>query len=295
MRRQFSRRIMIVFVAVLALGLCFDEASAQRRRTRRSRRVTNPVATQTVTPAPTVVPSTQATEPQIISTADQQASEQDNAPEISGQVQPTQRRATNRRRAAAAEPEDEADSVRRTVNDLTTQVNKLSDKLSAMQEQQRTLVDMERLSRAEVRAEALRTQLRDVQEKEGMLQARMEQIEYNLKPENIDRSVSTFGSTRPEEAREVRRNMLESDKARTRAQLDLYATSRQRLETAIINADLEVDKLRKRIEDADDAQLKTQPLPKRDTTDAETDETEGTTSTTTPPSTAPATNTPPRQ
>jgi hypothetical protein len=284
---------MIVFVALLALGLCFDEASAQRRRTRRSRRITNPVATQTVTP--TVAPSTQASEPQIISTADQQASEQGNGSEISGQVQPTQRRATNRRRALPVEPEDEAESMRRTVNDLTTQVNKLSDKLSAMQEQQRTLVDMERLSRAEVRAEALRTQLRDVQEKEGMLQARMEQIEYNLKPENIDRSVSTFGSTRPEEAREVRRSMLESDKARTRAQLDLYATSRQRLETAIINADLEVDKLRRRIEDADDAQLKTQPLPKREATDAEADETEGTTSTTTTPSTAPATNTPPRQ
>lgn len=292
MRRQFSRRIMIVFVAMLALGLCFNEASAQRRRTRRSRRVTNPVAIRTATPAP--APSTQTTEPQIISTADQQASEQGNASDISGQVQPSQRRATNRRRAVAAEPEDEADSVRRTVNDLTTQVNKLSDKLSAMQEQQRTLVDMERLSRAEVRAEALRTQLRDVQEKEGMLQARMEQIEYSLKPENIDRSVSTFGSTRPEEAREVRRNMLESDKVRTRSQLDLYATSRQRLETAIINADLEVDKLRKRIEDADDAQLKTQPLPKRDANDPDADETEGTTTTATPTSTAPASNTPPR-
>jgi hypothetical protein len=285
---------MIVFVALLALGLCFDEASAQRRRTRRSRRVTNPVATQTVTP--TIVPSTQATEPQIISTADQQASEQGSTPEISGQVQPSQRRATNRRRAAVTEPEDEADSMRRTVTELSTQVTKLSDKLSQMEQQQRTLVDMERLSRAEVRAEALRTQLRDVQEKEGMLQARMEQIEYNLKPENIDRSVSTFGSTRPEEAREVRRNMLESDKVRTRAQLDLYATSRQRLETAIINADLEVDKLRKRIEDADDAELKTQTPQKRDATEPETDETEGTTTTTTtPPINAPASNTPPRR
>jgi hypothetical protein len=266
MRRQFTRRIMIVFVALLALGLCFDEASAQRRRTRRSRRITNPVATQTVTPAP--APSTPATEPQIISTADEQANEQGNTPEISGQVQPSQRRATSRRRAVpATEPEDEADSVRRTVNELSTQVTKLTDKLSQMEQQQRTLVDMERLSRAEVRAEALRTQLRDVQEKEGMLQARLEQIEYNLKPENIERSVSAYGSTRPEEAREVRRSMLESDKVRTRSQLDLYATSRQRLETAIINADLEVDKLRRRIEEADESQQKTVTTNSTDTSD----------------------------
>lgn len=295
MRRQFTRRIMIVFVALLALGLCFDEASAQRRRSRRSRRVTNPVAAQPA--APESVPSVPATEPRIISTADQQASEQGNTPEISGQV-PAQRRGAGRRRAAATEPEEEADSMRRTVTELSTQVTKLSDKLSQMEQQQRTLVDMERLSRAEVRAEALRTQLRDVQEKEGMLQARLEQIDYSLKPENIDRSVSTFGSTHPEEAREVRRQMLESDKTRTRSQLELYATSRQRLETAIINADLEVDKLRRRIEEADDAQLKAPTPTNRDAGEVDADETEGTTTTTNtaPPINAPASSTtPPRR
>lgn len=284
MSSTFTRRIMISLVALLALVLCFDDVSAQRRRARRSRRVTNPVATQPTTP-PNVV-STQTTDPQIISTADQQASEQNDVPEVSGQVPARRRPSQTRRRASAAE-EDE-DSVRRTVNELSSQVTKLSDKLSQMEQQQRTLVDMERLSRAEVRAENLRTQLRDVQEKEGVLQARLEEIEYNLKPENIDRSVSTFGSTRPEDARATRRNMLENDKTRTRAQLDLYATSRQRLETAIVNADLEVDRLRKRLEDADESQLKTETPQQRDTDDDELDETEGTT--TTPATNAPATN-----
>ena len=290
MRPTYSRRIMISLVAVLALGLCFDEASAQRRRSRRSRRVTNPVTTQPVRPPGTV--STQSTEPQIISTADQQASEQNNGLEVSGQVPATPRRTANRRRAS--DVEEEEDSVRRTVNELSSQVTKLNDKLSQMEQQQRTLVDMERLSRAEVRAENLRTQLRDVQEKEGVLQARLEEIEYNLKPENIDRSVSTFGSTRPEDARAARRNMLESDKTRTRAQLDLYTTSRQRLETAIVNADLEVDRLRKRIEAADESQLKAETPRRNDETDTEPDETEGTT--TTPGNSAPATNSsvPPR-
>jgi chromosome segregation ATPase len=272
---------MIAFVVLLSLGLCLGEASAQRRRTRRSRRVTNPVVTQQVVPA--TVPSSQTIEPQIISTADQQAAEQGNVSDINGQVPATSRR-TNSRKRAAAEPETDEDSVRRTVNDLSNQVNKLSDKLSQMEENQRTLVDMERLSRAEQRAEALRIQLRDVVEKEGMLQARLEQIDFNLKPENIERSVTTYGSTHPEEARDARRSMLESDKVRTRSQLDLYATSRQRLETAIINADLEVDKLRSRIEEA------TEPPTKLKTTDTNTnaDDTEGTS--TTKPVTAPPTS-----
>lgn len=282
MRAQITRRLMIAFVALLAIGL-LDDANAQQRRSRRSRRVTNPVSTRT-TQAP-VIPQTQTPEPQIISTADQQANEQNNTPEVSGQV-PASSRRLNRKRAV--ESEDEADSMRRTVNELSTQVTKLSDKLTQMEQQQRTLVDMERLSRAEVRAEALRTQLRDVQEKEGQLQARLEQVEYNLKPENIDRSVSTYGSTRPEEAREARRTSLESEKVRTRSQLDLFATSRQRLETAIVNADLEVDKLRRRIEEADEATQKTDRA--NTTEDTNADDTEGTT---TPTTDAPTTTTPP--
>lgn len=268
MRTVFTRQLIISLAIVLMLGLCFDEASAQRRRPRRSRRVTNPVATR---PLESRVPvtSTQGTEPQIISTAEEQAAEQNNTPEVSGQIPATPRRGATRRRAS--DPEDD-DAMRRTVNELSSQVTKLSDKLTQMEQQQRTLVDMERLSRAEVRAENLRTQLRDVQEKEGALQARLEQIEYSLKPENIERSVSISGSTRPEEARETRRVMLENDKTRARTQLDLYVTSRQRLESAIVNADLEVDRLRKRLEEADDSQPKTPVTDETDTSGTTTDE-----------------------
>jgi len=272
---------------MLTVGLCFDEARAQRKRSKRSRRVTNPVVSTTTPNAPPVIPETQA-EPKIISTAEQQTTDQTNTSELSGQLQANPRR-TNRRRAA--EPAETEDSMRRTVNDLTSQVTKLSDKLTQMEQQQRTLVDLERLSRAEQRAEALRTQLRDVQEKEGNLSARMEQIEFDLRPENIDRSVATYGSTHPEEARDARRRALENEKTRTRSQLDLLATSRQRLDTAIVNADMEVDKLRKRIEDA------TEPQPKTATTDNanDTNDTEDT-STTKPSTNTPAPNStnPPR-
>lgn len=277
MRSETTRRINFALVALLTIGLCFVEASAQRKRSKRSRRATNPVTVVPVAQPP------QTTEPQIISTADQQASEQNNTPDISGQI-PASKRPKSRARSTDVGDEDQ---IQRTVNDLTNQVTKLSDKINSMEQQQRTLVDLERLSRAEQRAEVLRTQLRDVQEKEGNLMARMEQLNYELKPENIERSVATYGSTRPEDARDARRRALESDKIRTQSQLDLLATSRQRLEAAIVTADLEVDKLRRRIEEATEPPSK--PAEPTNSTDSNTEETnsttqpKSTTNTSTPP------------
>ena len=152
-----------------------------------------------------------------------------------------------------------------------------------MESQQRTLVDLERLSRAEQRAETMRAQLRDVQEKEANLEARREQVDFDLRPENIERSVATYGSTHPEEARDARRHGLESEKTRVQAQLDLMTTSRQRFESAIASADLEVEKVRKRIDEANEGQ------PATNTTENSTESTGDTEGT----STTPATNTPP--
>ncbi len=101
---------------------------------------------------------------------------------------------------------------------------------------------------AEQRAEALRAQLRDVQAKESDLQGQLEEVDYALKPENIERVVGTFGTTHPEEARDQRRRQLESLQTRIRAQLDQLAQSRVRLEAAITTADAEVDLLRKRMD-----------------------------------------------
>lgn len=268
---------MFALVLLLSLSLCVDEAFAQRKRNKRSRRITNPVA---VTPVPE--PAQPGSEPQIISTADQQANEQNNASGTSGQLQNSTRRT---KRAAVPQPENEEDAMRRTVNDLSNQVTKLSEKLSQMENQQRTLVDLERLSRAEQRAENLRAQLRDVQEKEANLQSRKDQLDYDLKPENIERSVAAYGSTHPEDERDARRRALENEKSRVQSQLDLMATSRQRLESAIASADQEADKLRKRIDEANEGQPSTKDNSTDNTTE-NTDDTEGT-------SAQPSANTPP--
>lgn len=253
MRIRFLRQTMLTMAALLVIGLCFVDADAQTRRNRRSRRVTNPVTT---TNPPVAQPSTQipvsTTEARIISTADDPVNddlEDDDPP-------PVTTRRTGRSRNTSSDTEQ--DNMRRSVNRLSRQVDNLTNKLDQIEGQQRALVDLERLSRAEQRAEGFRAQLRDVQAKEADLQSRLEQIEYDIRPENIERNTAIYGTTRPDELRETRRRQLENERSRVRSQLDLMQTSRTRLESAIALADTEVERLRARL-DATERTPKTEP------------------------------------
>jgi hypothetical protein len=83
----------------------------------------------------------------------------------------------------------------------------------------------------------LRLQLIEVQAKETELQARAQQLDEDLNPENIERSLAGIGSTKPEELREMRRRQLTIEREGVRAQLKLLATSRERLESVIRTAE----------------------------------------------------------
>jgi uncharacterized protein YlxW (UPF0749 family) len=85
--------------------------------------------------------------------------------------------------------------------------------------------------------ETLRAQLLDVQTKEAELQTRARQLDEDLKPENIERSLAGYGSTRPEELREYRRRQLTIERDGVRSQLKLLAASRERLESLIRTAE----------------------------------------------------------
>ena len=92
---------------------------------------------------------------------------------------------------------------------------------------------------AQERAAKLRAQLADTEARQTELQSRLQQLEENLKPDNIERSLAGVGSVHPEELREARRRQLEIEKRGVQSQLDVLAASRSRLETAIAAADAE--------------------------------------------------------
>jgi outer membrane PBP1 activator LpoA protein len=96
---------------------------------------------------------------------------------------------------------------------------------------------IEAQSNAQERANALRGQLYEVQTKRDALNARLAQLEEELRPENIEKSLAGIGSTRPEELRDLRRRQLELEKIRLQTQLKLLAESQTRLEAGIIQTD----------------------------------------------------------
>jgi chromosome segregation ATPase len=230
-----NRHPGFLLIGLLLLTVFFVSASYGQRKRKPSRRVTNPVsASPAATPKPS--PGGSEADPAIVSTADEAVNE-DGAGGV-------------RTNSNAAAPADyDASGVRRRVDRLSTQVTQLNDKLTHIEDDQRSLGDIERLSRAEQRAEDLRAQLRDVQSKQLDYQARLDQFGEEMRPENIDRSIATMGTTHPEELREQRRRQLEADKKRVLAQIELLDRSRQRLEAAVSTADLAVDKLRERVEE----------------------------------------------
>ncbi|HEV2762056.1 MAG TPA: hypothetical protein VGV38_03595 [Pyrinomonadaceae bacterium] len=230
----------LALAALVAAFLFTYGAQAQQERDRPSRRTTNPTRPQPAVPVPTPRPTPADDVTLVRDATDPQAEEGRRT------TRRTPARTTRRR---AAEEDAEADTVRRTVEDLSSQVNTLSRDVNELKGQQRTLVSLERLSRAEQRAENFRTQLRDVTEKELNLQGRLEQLDYELQPDNVQRRAALTGTLRPDELRAQIQRQLEGERRRVQQQLDLLNTSRVRLESAVATADLEVERLKAQLEE----------------------------------------------
>ena len=92
---------------------------------------------------------------------------------------------------------------------------------------------------AQEMAANLRVRLSEVEIRKAEMQARDEELQEDLRPENIERSLAGIGSTRPELLREQRRRQLEFARTHVRLQLDELERIRTRLETAIAEADAE--------------------------------------------------------
>jgi hypothetical protein len=108
------------------------------------------------------------------------------------------------------------------------------------------LIAVETLTRAEQRVEALRSRLLEIQTKEMELQDLLDELDYRMSPENIQRALLFVGSVRPmDERRDALRTRLENEKARVNKQLELLASSRMRLEAAISDAERQVERLRR--------------------------------------------------
>lgn len=114
--------------------------------------------------------------------------------------------------------------------------------------QKKILKSLEIMSSAELRAENLRKSLVESVEKENAIRTRVIQLEEDMRPENVERSLNTVGlGTRAVEQREARRRSLENERAGLRTLLAQMEQSRARLEDDVRQADTLVVRLRQRV------------------------------------------------
>ena len=232
MKKVLARAALVLLVAGFAFA---PDAQSQRRRT--SRRTSNPAR-----PQPVQTPNI-PDEPSVVSTAD------DEQPAATRRTTPRTRQQQQQQNVQA-----ENEQLRGTVRDLSGQVEQLSGQLNQIKADQKAMFDLERLTRAEQRAEQLRTQLREVTDKEFLLQERLVEIEYESTNEAVQRRSALIGSLNPSAVRDAIVQQLARERTRINKQLELLAASRTRLEASVATADAEVERLRQRVEANDQAQ-----------------------------------------
>ncbi|MBA2736024.1 MAG: hypothetical protein H0U50_04455 [Pyrinomonadaceae bacterium] len=226
-------------VNFLFLGFLVNDSNAQtprRSKTKKAHIQPTPAKTQG--------------EPLIISRADEFPNENQVV------VQPV---VTNTETEKPVEKTDAAASD--LINKLTDRVKNLeaNQKKDSDEKQKRLLLNLDILTRAEQRSETLRKQLFDMIERESQIKTKLDQIENDIRPEMIERSVSFAGSLRPEELRDQRRKSLDIDKRNLKNLLAEIQNTKSNLELNLQKAELLVDKLRIKLEKEIDNALEDEP------------------------------------
>jgi len=166
--------------------------------------------------------------------------------------------------AERQEPKPGATNATR-IKELNERVKKLeASQGNTYDERQRRLkMNLDILKSAEERADSMRDRLFDMIEKENKIKAQLDQIDYDSRPENIEKLLQLGGSLRPEEVRENRRKSLASEKANLQSLLTQIQTTRANLEASLHKAEQMVERLRAKTEkDIDDSLLKDEELEK---------------------------------
>jgi septal ring factor EnvC (AmiA/AmiB activator) len=235
---KISIRIFVAAIcALLMFGAAFGQTKKKKKHTARK-----PVA---VRPA-------QAGDAAIVSTADQY---QDTSAQI---IQPTT--------PSLADTQGLPDDTAKRIKDLQARIKKLentqaSDKKSTYEQRQQVLLtNLDILTKSEQRAESLRKQRFEMIDKESSIRSRLDQLEVDIRPESIERSVATVGTLRPEELREAKRKSLEAEQKNLQNLLNDVVAARTKLEADILRSDGLTEKLRTRLEkDIEDALDSDQP------------------------------------
>lgn len=115
------------------------------------------------------------------------------------------------------------------------------------EKQQKLILGFEILNRAEERMQILQKFQIELVEKEATFRTRLGQIDIDLRPESIDRSTSFAGTTKPEELRDNRRQVLQAEKLSLQNVLTQIRNNLIETTNALKQTEMYVDTIRKKI------------------------------------------------
>ncbi len=231
---KISKFVFILIALVLSASFVLAQTKSKKPK--------KPVRIVSSIPTPT------PTEPVIISRAEDWPL--DSSAAISPNVESAVRIANAE--AASAGP---------TIAELTERINKLEamKKDDYDQKQKRLSMNLDILTKAEQRAESLRRQSFEMIEKENTIRTKLDQIERDLRPESIDRSIGFAGSLRPEELRAARKKSLEVERTNLQNLLTEVQRTKTSIDLNVQKADQLVERLRSKLEAEIDAALSDEP------------------------------------
>lgn len=142
---------------------------------------------------------------------------------------------------------DELTELRKKFQRLDAEVTRLKALAAKLEKYQQVDYLRDQLVKEEQRAEVLQAQSVELSVKEAPLQDRIDEIDAQLRPQNLEQSMAGVGSTRPEEARDAVRNRLSNEKRRLQNQIDLLRQSRIRLQSSLATSDASIARLKLRL------------------------------------------------
>src|ERR1041385_1903990 len=138
---------------------------------------------------------------------------------------------------------------RKTIKRLRAEVVALRQKVVELEHSCQSIAVRDQLIKEEQLAQSLQNELVTVGENEANLQARMDQVNEQLRSENIDQ-IQVMGSVHPEQVRESARRQLSNEKQRIQTQLDLLQHNKTRIQSALSTADLVIHRLHGQLQGA---------------------------------------------
>jgi len=145
---------------------------------------------------------------------------------------------------------DNFEQLRKSLSQLTREVERLARRVAALERERLFDVTRVLLVGEEQRAESLHARTRENFERTAFYQARLDQVEIQLRPENIERLFIGVGMVRPEEARDNVRRRLSIEKQMLGTQLEFLRQERNRFQSALATADVAIQRFRLRLAEA---------------------------------------------